>query len=465
MEGQFDQSLQYLWEKYDFLKYVVEDVLKNNGRIFLVGGTVRDMVLGLAPKDFDIEVHGISLNQLEDFLKKWGPVRLVGKAFGVLQIDGYEIDFSVARTDSSGRHPHVAFDPHISLKEAAARRDLTMNALFIDMHTGALKDPFNGLQDIKDKILRAPDVNLFVQDPLRFYRVVQFIGRFKMIPDKALSDVCASMDITLISKERIFQEFEKLFLLSEKPSLAFDWLEKIGRLQELLPELYALKGVKQNPEFHPEGDVFEHTMQAVDAAAQADYATNEKRFMLCLAALCHDLGKVTTSCVIDGRIRSHGHDVAGVPFAEQLVDRLTGKTFFKRPVTRLVRYHMMPYYLVTDKAGAGAYKRLARNLYPDTCMEDLSQLALFDKSARNPKRGEPLSESVYKKELQEFIDQVKKWGVWHGPELPILTGADLCSEGIMQGPEMGALLQRAYDLQIQDGIIDKDELKKRVLKK
>lgn len=463
-DQEIKSSLSVLLTQMPLMMQIASLVDKKGGRSFLVGGAVRDIVLGLKPQDIDVEIHGISIDEVEILLKNYGIVRLVGKAFGVLRIDGSDIDFSVARTDSKGRHPVVVLDKNISLIDAAIRRDLTINAMFIDLISQELQDPFNGMQDIENKILRAPCVDFFKQDPLRFYRVLQFIGRFQMFPDKALSDVCATMDVSQVSQERIFLEIEKLFLFSKKPSRAFKWLDSIGRLQEFFPELCATKGVMQNPEYHPEGDVFEHTMQALDAAAAFDYKNNQKRLLLMFAALCHDLGKVTTSRIIDGRIRSHGHDIAGVVFAEKLLNRLTGKIFFKKPVTCLVRYHMMPYYLVAQKAGSGAYKLLAYKLSPDTCMEDLAQLALFDKSARNPKKDGPLFDSVYKKELTEFIDNSKKMGIWKEPEQPILIGKDLCAHGIMPGPKIGILLQRAYDLQIEKNITNKNELKKMVLK-
>src|SRR5581483_2368303 len=179
-------------------------------------------------------------------LSLYGPVSLVGKVFGVFRIHGLDIDWSLPRSDSSGRKPEVQIDPFMGYKEAFARRDLTINAMGIDLVSHALIDPFNGCADLKAGILRAPDAAFFVQDPLRFYRVMQFIGRFGYRPDDELNRICASMDIATVSRERIEVEFEKLFLRSEQPSLGLRWIEKLGRMREVLPELAATVGVMQD---------------------------------------------------------------------------------------------------------------------------------------------------------------------------------------------------------------------------
>lgn len=455
------KSLIEIRRRFCLLEKIITELQHVHATPFLVGGAVRDIFLKREIKDIDIEVHGITPDQLEKVLKKKGVVRTVGKAFGVFKIDGLDVDWSIPRSDLAGRFPEVIFSEKMSIEDACRRRDLTMNAMMINLITGELHDPFNGLQDLYDKVMRVPDPVLFVQDPLRFYRVMQFIGRFDMVPDKQLDELCATMDINDISQERIFDEFEKLFLQSYKPSLAFTWLDKIGRLEKLLPELYATKGVMQHHAFHPEGDVFEHTMQAVDGAAQLTYHTTDERLIMMFAALCHDLGKVVASRVIDGIIRSHGHDIAGVPLAEALLDRLTAKSRFKKPVLRLVRYHMTPVALVKNNAGPGAYKRLAYNLRPEVSLRTLSQLATIDKSARNPERGNPLA-LCPEPLIETFFNNAALHGVLDAPEKAVLTGNDFVGE-VSEGPLLGKLLREAYEIQINESITDKNELKKRVL--
>jgi tRNA nucleotidyltransferase (CCA-adding enzyme) len=197
---------------------ITDAIHKQGGISYLVGGAVRDLLLSLPIKDMDIEVHGMSLEALETVLKHYGPVSEVGKSFGVLKVYGTSFDFSLPRRDSAGRKPQVTIQD-LSLEDALRRRDLTMNAMALDMHTRCLYDPFDGLSDLHAKRLRSPDSSFFAQDPLRFFRVMQFIGRFEMNPDEELTRICSSMDISDVSRERIEMEFEKLLLKSRRPSL------------------------------------------------------------------------------------------------------------------------------------------------------------------------------------------------------------------------------------------------------
>lgn len=442
------------------IKAIVERLDQSKGRALLVGGAVRDLLHEKLAKDIDIEVHGLSLHQLEQILKEFGHVRLVGKAFGVLRLDGLDVDWSIPRTDSSGRKPKVEFDPHMPLEQALRRRDLTVNAMAIDMITKELQDPFGGLQDLEKGILRVPDKHLFIEDPLRYFRVMQFIGRFQMTPDQELYELGKTMDLNGISQERIIEEFAKLCIKGTKPSLGIQWLQDTGRLKTLLPEIYNTIGVKQDPEWHPEGDVYEHSKQAMDAAAKLDYETEEDKLTMVLAALCHDVGKVVATQVVDGRIRSLGHDVKGVPIAAAFLDRVLNTQKIKEIILKLVRYHMMPVAFVKNNAGAPAYKRLARKLAPETTIQELTRLAQCDKSGRNPDRQAPF-EICPEELIEAFLERAKKYGVDQVPEQPVLMGKDLL-DTVQPGPELGKLLEKAYTIQIEEGITDKEELKKRL---
>ena len=428
-------------------------------KVILVGGAVRDAFLDIPLHDLDIEIYEIPLHELEKILKKYGPVRKVGKIFGVLKIDGFPIDWSLPRVDGPGRKPVVAYNPHLSYQEAFARRDLTINALGIECRSLELIDPFNGLSDIEHKILRAPNSGFFIQDPLRYFRVMQFMGRFAFVPNQELIAIGKKIDLENISFERIEEEFYKLFVLSKKPSLGIDWLYVTGRLQAILPEVYALIGVEQQYEWHPEGDVFEHTKQALDAASMLQvYDSAEDRLVMSLAALCHDLGKSVTTCTVDGKINSLGHDVAGVPLAQSALYRMTSRVRVIHRVLKLVRWHMMPFSLVSNTAGVSAYKRLAIRLAPETSCKELALLAHCDKSARNPEKNGPLlvgyaQESI----LLEFQKKAMEADVFEKPEVPVLMGKDI-SMYIVPGPQMGKILKEAYALQIEKGITDKEKL-------
>lgn len=453
-------SIETLLQTQPLVKKIISRIHEHKGRALLVGGAVRDLILGLPTKDLDIEIHGISLPDLETILQEFGPVSLVGKAFGVLRLHNLAIDWSIPRTDSTGRKPHVTLDPHLTFEQAFKRRDLTMNAMGIDLITYKLIDPFNGARDIQEKILRTPDPTFFIEDPLRFFRVMHFIGRFAMQPDAELQHICTTMDLKGISRERIEEEFTKLFLKSEQPARGIRWLNTIGRLHEILPELAATKNIAQNPEWHPEGDVFEHSMQALDAAARIPCATQQEKLILMYAALCHDLGKVSTTKEIDGIWRSHGHDVEGVPLATSLLKRITHNADLIKTVQVLVRHHMAPLHFTQEGAKASAYKRLAHALAPYTTLEMLSKLSTADALGRNAHKGIPLPEQIVPR-VQEFLERAQQAHVVTQTEKPILYGADLMHI-IQPGPEMGAMLAYAYEVQIEEEIKDKEVLLQRV---
>ncbi len=448
--------------KYPKVKPIVSRIIAAGGRALLIGGAVRDLLMGLEVKDLDIEVHGLELKQLEKILQESGPVSMVGKSFGVLRVHGLDIDWSLPRSDAAGRKPSVTIDPHMGIKQACARRDLTINAMAIDLSNNQLIDPFGGQAAIKHTLLRSPDIQFFTQDPLRFFRVMQFISRFNMQPDDELNKLCKKMDISAVSRERIEAEFEKMLMRSEYPSRGIRWLKDIGRLKEVLPELYDTIGVQQDPHWHPEGDVFEHTMQTVDAAVRVQYESEEDRLRLLLAALCHDLGKVSTTTTEGKKVKSYGHDMESVELTRQMLKRITGNKERKAAVTKLVRSHMAPVQFVADGAKHNAYKRLALKLAPETNLQMLADLARADKQGRNPASGKPLTgESP---EIGQFLEQSIKAAVLMRKEEPVVQGRDLMAF-VEPGPQMGELVKRAYEIQLEEGIKDKHALIKRVLGK
>src|SRR5579863_6797902 len=411
--------MKLLGTQYDKVHAIVAVISNNKGRALLVGGAVRDMVMGRTVKDIDIEVYGLSEQQLENILKQFGPVSLVGKAFGVLRLHGLDVDWSLPRADSPGRKPTVVIDPFMSVEVAARRRDLTMNAMALDLVTDELIDPCNGMSDIKNKILRTPDPSFFIQDPLRFYRVMQFIGRFEMFPDDELNTLCKEMDIAHVSRERVEEEFKKLLLYSARPSHGIRWLQQIGRLHDVLPELAATVGVPQNPQWHPEGDVFEHSMQALDAAAiiVKKYDNSFDQLMLLYAALCHDLGKALTTKEVDGVIKSIGHENESEWLGKKMMKRITHNQDLIETVASLVLYHMMPLQFITGKAKLSAYKRLASKLHCKVTMLKLADLCLADKQGRNGKSHEPLTNDF--EDRIQFLEKMKEADVCYAPIEPV----------------------------------------------
>lgn len=455
-----DIVLRYttLLETYPVLAAITDWARARGGAVYLVGGAVRDLVRGVAIGDLDVEVHGVTISELREQLSQWGDVLLCGASFGVLRINHIPIDWSIPRIDSVGRKPNVDMVPNLAIEDALRRRDVTMNAIALCLHDGMCIDPFGGIEDIRLRRLRAVDAQKFSEDPLRFFRVMQFIGRFAYQPDATLNDICRYIDLTDVSRERIAAEFDKLMLKSQQPSLGFRWLAQCGRLREIVPELALLEGLLQSHDWHPEGDVFEHAMQAVDAAVEnsAQLSEHEQR-ILRWAALCHDLGKATTTQYdATGRLRSIGHAEAGVAPTYTMLRRVILRKDLHDAVARLVRYHMEPGQFVTNRASSLAYKRLAQNLAPVANLRMLFLLADADKRARNPDRGRPLSQAVT--DLLPFKQRALELGVLEAPELPLITGADVCAQGFAPGPNIGALVRRAYDLQIRHERISKEAL-------
>ena len=481
------QSKQMFLKICRNLRPIFNEIEKCGGASYMVGGSVRDLVLNKPIKDADIEVHGITQKTLESALKKFSSVILVGKKFGVLRLKKFDVDWSLPRKDSKGRKPIVEIDPFMSIEVACKRRDLTMNAMAIDLNfvcknmgnIRALKgqsfvdalqiiDPYEGLKDIEKMRLRAVDKTLFIEDPLRFFRVMQFIGRFNMQPDANLNKICKTMQLwdaelgQPLARERIFEEIKKLFLKSKQPSLGIRWLLKINRLKEVLPEIYDLIGTKQNPKYHPEGDVFEHTMQVLDAAANIEFydeknIENEK-FLVMMASLCHDLGKPKAT---DAELHARGHERMGVPICNSLLKRLTNQKTFIAAIKKLVEYHRAPAALLNDGAELKAYKRLALKLAPEATLRHVGLLTLADMRGRKGKSACPFKKKFAGFFLR-FMNKIKSAQVEHKPEPAILQGRHLI-DCVKPGPEMGKFLNLAYNIQIEEGIKDWQELKRRVL--
>ncbi len=458
---EIQRALGDIQKQYPVVREIINEIAAHGGRVLLVGGAVRDLFLGLPIKDIDIEVHGMRLDELEALLKRFGHVSLIGESFGVLRYPGLDIDWAVPRADMPGRKPKVKLDPFMSLQKAFARRDLTINAMGIDLKTNELIDLFHGQNDLEKKILRAPDGRFFKEDPLRLFRVMQFMSRFEMVPDDELNTICQKMDISGVSRERIEKEFEKMLLKSKRPSLGIRWLHKIGRLKEILPELAATIGIKQGQDWHPEGDVFEHTMQTLDAAAQIPCENDHMRLMLLYAALCHDLGKVaTTEENDDGSISSVGHAQEGNALARKMLKRIMSNKELIDTVCKLVKYHMSPIQFIDNDAKPSAYKRLANKLSPHCSLSLLADLALADRRGRNPNGPEPLQDTY--DEIEEFRKRAEQAEVLESVEKPVLQGRDV-ADIVEPGPKMGELLQRAYQIQLDEGITDKEQLRQRLL--
>ncbi len=432
------------------------------GRAMLVGGCVRDELMSIAPTDWDLEIYGVPSDRLREILESFGEVNTVGEAFTVYKV-GHDLDVSMPRRDRKTGRGHKAFsvegDPGMSFEEACARRDFTVNAILKDPLTGEIVDTFNGREDIQKRILQHVSSETFAEDSLRVLRAAQFASRLEFNIAPATVELCKSIDVTDLPKERIWGELEKLLLKSKRPSIGLKWLYDLGVVDQIFPEMKSLVGVPQEAEWHPEGDVDVHTMMVADEARKLiDDLPYEKKVTVMLGAIAHDFGKPPTTQFFDGRWRSHSHDEAGVEPTLTFLDRLGIFTFngydVRNQIVQLVRYHLKPgeYYKSKNPVGDGAFRRLARKVEPDL----LYRVAKADSLGRNPDWLPP--EKRFGSEAQEwFIEKVRELQIENKAPEPLLMGRHLIEMGLEPSPQFKEILDSVYEMQLDGKVRNIDE--------
>lgn len=443
---------------------LAEAVRAEGGRALLVGGCVRDALMGEQPKDWDVEVYGVEPARLRQLLEDFGRVDAVGEAFTVYKV-GHDLDVSLPRRERKTGRGHRAFviegDPTMTIEEAAQRRDFTINAILQDPRTGEILDPYNGRVDLQNKILRAVSRETFAEDSLRVLRAAQFAARFEFGIAPETVELCRSIDLTDLPRERIWGEMEKLLLRARHPSIGFRWLHEFGAFDQLFPELKALVGVPQEKEWHPEGNVDVHTWLVVDRARELiDDLPYAKQVTVMLGALCHDFGKPATTKFEEGRIRSRGHEEAGVEPTESFLERLNIYTLdgydVRAQVIALVRDHLKPgeFYKKRDEVGDGAFRRLARRCE----LELLYRVAKADSLGRNAEFV-PRDEWFTAEAQDWFIARARELNVQNRPLQPILMGRHLLEMGMKPGPRMGEVTRAVYEMQLDGRVKTLEEAK------
>lgn len=442
---------------------LAKSVREANGRALLVGGCVRDVLMDREPKDWDLEVYGIDPASLRQLLEKFGDVNVVGEAFTVYKL-GRNLDVSLPRRERKSGRGHRAFviegDPAMSIAEATSRRDFTINAILQDPLTGELIDPCNGRADIESKMLRAVSTATFAEDSLRVLRAAQLAARFEFDIEPQTMELCRAIDLSDLPPERIWGEMEKLLLEARRPFIGLDWLRELGALN-IFPEAKALMDVPQDPEWHPEGDVFVHTLLVCDRARELiDDLPYPKQVTVMLAALCHDFGKPATTEFIEGRWRSRGHEEAGVAPTEAFLDRLKiytlGSYDVRAQVVALVRDHLKPgeYYKKREEVGDGAFRRLARKCELDL----LYRVARADSLGRNA-HWVPCQKQYDAKAQEWFIARARELEVMEKPPAPILLGRHLLEMGLAAGPRVGEITRAVYEMQLDGRVTDLTDAK------
>ena len=436
----------------EIVKKITEYVNEAGGRVFYVGGCVRDRLLGIENKDVDIEVHGISPEDLYSILEKVGEPLVYGRSFGVFALRGEDIDIAMPRRERAVGKGHRDFivdvDPFIGTREAARRRDFTINALMEDAMTGEIVDHFGGQEDLKAGIIRHIDPATFVEDPLRVLRGAQFAARFGFYIAPDTVELCRGIDLSTLSKERVEEELKKALLKADKPSIFFEAMREMDQLDHWFPELKELIGLEQDPVFHPEGDVWTHTLEVIDrAAGYRDKVSEPFRFML--LALTHDLGKIVTTEEKNGRIHAYEHETKGLPLVESFLRRILNENDVIDYVLNMVPLHMKPNVAAHSKP---ALKSTNRMFDQAEAPEDLIWFAAADRPVFAGKETFSGDTEFLLERLAAYDEIMAR---------PHVMGRDLIAAGLEPGEDFSEILEYAHKLRLAG--IEKDQAMKQVL--
>ena len=407
------------------------------GRALYVGGCVRDQAMGRPIRDLDVELLGLSIEAAQALLDQFGATFRMGQSYTVLRLRDLDVDFT-------------ADDQHgLDFAAAATRRDLTLNSMAIDPITDEWLDPFQGRADIAARRLRATDPATFGQDPLRAMRVARFAACLELEPDERLRALCADQPLESVAGERLFAEWSRLLAEAPRPSVGLQVLKDCGQLRSA-PELAALVGVEQDPTWHPEGDVWTHTLQVIDVAARIKPGTDDDLAFM-WATLGHDLGKAESTRKEAGRVHARGHEHTGRLAAEAWLERLRAPRSFTQCVGALIEHHLAPALLPRQGASPRAYRRLARKLD-----EAGTSMALLERVARADHLGRTTPEAIAGRfaEGDIFLAEAKKLQIQERGPVDLVHGRDVIARGISPGPEVGRILEACREIQDAEGVSD-----------
>ena len=439
----------------------------------IVGGYVRDLMLGKHPKDADVEVYGVEPRRLLELVTElFGHVDIVGQSFGVLKAmlgEGFELDIAIPRKESKVGSGHKGFiiesDPSLSFREAALRRDFTVNAIALDPLSGVVFDPYDGFADLNATLLRYVNADSFQEDPLRVFRGVQLSARLGFSLEDKTSKLMKQMvtrgDLDELSKERVTDEWRKLLLKARQPSKGLELMLELGIIDKYYPELKALIATPQEPEWHPEGNVWIHTGMVLDQAAKVirrpdrEFKLDEALTVM-LTALCHDFGKALTTHVEDGRIRSKGHEEAGEVPARSFCSNFIFGNDTVDQIVKITRDHLKTtrYWLslekgeIDEKQYANILRRLLRRL-------EGVPVEVFLAVTEADKRGRGVADALTAPYIEGdvFRAALAKYELELQAKTPLVSGGELIAQlGLTPGPQIGELMQ-AIELARDEGKI------------
>ena len=419
---------------------IARGVRADAGHCYFVGGCVRDAALGRVASEVDLEVHGVDSDRLAALLEALHPCDRVGRAFQVFRFRGLPVDVSVPRREPAESRAATAGDARAGIEHAAARRDFTINSMAVDVQSGEWLDPFGGREDLRAGLLRHTSPR-FVDDPLRVLRGMQLAGRFSLRAVPETLAICSQLSSEGLPLDRIFGEWQRLLVDAESPSMGLAFLQAAGWLRDH-PELEALRGCPQDPRWHPEGDVWTHTLACLDAHARARSGDPTEDLVTGLAVLCHDFGKPATTRRDGERLSAHGHAERGVELTGQWLKRISARRDLAQQVVPLVRWHLSPAQLFRDGAGDAAIRRLAHRVGR---LDRLLVVAKADHQGRGEAGEHPFEAGDWLRERASDL------AVLHAAAPRLVRGDDLLALGATPGPALGRLLEECYQAQL-DGL-------------
>ncbi|MYB19621.1 MAG: HD domain-containing protein [Holophagales bacterium] len=404
-------------------------------------------MLDLPFTEFDLEAFRIGPKDLDRMLEDLDlQVDRVGRAFSVVKLRAVPVDIALPRRELSVGAGHRDFlvdaDPDMTVEEAAERRDYTINAISYEPLAGRVDDPLGGQADLERRRLRHAS-HRFTEDPLRVLRGMQLVARLGLEPDPDTVRLCSGIGWRELSVERVFEEWRKLLLRGVEIGRGLRFLQVSGWLQAYA-ELEATVGCEQDPEWHPEGDVWTHTGHVLDAFATERLDDDEEDLVVGLACVCHDLGKPATTRFVDGRLRSRGHEAAGEAPTRNFLARLTNRGRLVEDVVRLVVDHLKPRQLYQGGAGDAAVRRLAHRV---------KRIDRLVRVARADARGRPPLPPADCEDCDWLLGRAEALRVRDQVPARLVLGRDLIARGLPPGPEIGALVERCYQAQL-DGAFE-----------
>ena len=425
---------------------ICQKIKDAGGQAYYVGGYVRDFLLGLNPKDLDIEVFGLHQERLCQILQECGSVKVCGESFSVFKVNN-EIDVSPPRRERKVGAGHkgfdVDFDPFMSIKEAASRRDYTINTIYYDPIEDNYEDPYGGIGHLRSRILEVVS-DRFSEDPLRVLRGMQFVSRFDLRWSNRTRFCCERLKSCMkeLAKERVYDEFYKWAEKSETPSAGLKFLAETGWIENF-PELNNLRGCVQSEKWHPEGDVWTHTLHVVDEMRKLNGSDHIDLF----AAFFHDIGKTLTTVIHeDGRITAHGHDTHGAIMTQKFFEKYFGSYLQKDldKICKIVDLHMYRPQPVGYFKSKTVRKFMLKKL---GCIS----IERFERIIRADAYGRPPIPKELSEDMERFLKECKEYVP------PMLKGQDLIDRGWKPGPSIGHKLRELESLHIGQGL-DRDEL-------